>query len=87
MPRLGCEIPVIGMERTIGAPIRHPRDRGERPPAGRYAARLYDALREADACGRSRIVIEDVPQDISQTEGLWSAIRDRLRRATGRIEE
>lgn len=52
-----------------------------------YAARLYDALREADACGRSRIVIEDVPLDISETEGLWSAIRDRLRRATRRSEE
>ncbi len=43
-----------------------------------YAARLYDALRQADASGVMRIVIEE-PTD---TEGLWAAVRDRLLRAT-----
>ena len=45
-----------------------------------YAARLYDALRIADASGLSRILIE-WPQE---THGSWTAILDRLRRATGR---
>ena len=47
-----------------------------------YAARLYDALRTADATGVSRIIIEQ-PQ---QTHGQWAAIHDRLRRATGHAD-
>ncbi len=43
-----------------------------------YAARLYDALREADAAGVARILIERPPG----REGLWPAIADRLERAT-----
>jgi L-threonylcarbamoyladenylate synthase len=43
------------------------------------AARLYSALREADEAGAALILIEEPPSD----EGLWLAIRDRLRRATG----
>lgn len=43
-----------------------------------YAARLYDALREADALAPPRILVEQ-PAD----EGpLWDAIRDRLARAS-----
>ena len=47
-----------------------------------YAARLYDALRTADAIGVSRIIIEQ-PQE---THGPWAAIHDRLRRATGHAD-
>ncbi len=45
-----------------------------------YAARLYTALREADAGGVTRILIEEPPG----RTGLWQAVRDRLRRATER---
>lgn len=45
-----------------------------------YAARLYEALREADAVGAGRIIIEEPPR----SDGLWATIRDRLRRATGK---
>ncbi len=44
-----------------------------------YAARLYESLREADAAGAGRIIIEEPPR----SDGLWATIRDRLRRATG----
>ncbi len=47
-----------------------------------YAARLYDALRTADATGMSRIIIEQPPE----THGPWAAIHDRLRRATGHAD-
>lgn len=47
--------------------------------ADAYAARLYDALREADAVGAARILIERP----SQAGGVWDAVHDRLRRATG----
>ncbi len=43
-----------------------------------YAATIYDALRRADESGCDRIVIERPPHQY----GLWSAIHDRLRRAT-----
>ncbi len=43
-----------------------------------YAARLYAALREADAGGPDRILVVRPPSD----EGLWRAVHDRLRRAT-----
>lgn len=46
--------------------------------AGRYATRLYAALREADAADADRIVIQLPPADAG---GLWCAIIDRLRRA------
>lgn len=38
---------------------------------------LYDALRTADTCGAKRILIERVPE-----RGEWTAIADRLRRAS-----
>jgi L-threonylcarbamoyladenylate synthase len=44
-----------------------------------YAARLYGALREADALRPGRIVVEQPPS----AEGMWLAVHDRLRRATG----
>ena len=47
-----------------------------------YAARLYDALRIADASGLSRILIEQPPE----THGQWTAIFDRLRRATRQVD-
>jgi L-threonylcarbamoyladenylate synthase len=42
-----------------------------------YAARLYAALREADATRPAEILVE-IPESSS---GLWAAIHDRLRRA------
>lgn len=47
-----------------------------------YAARLYAALREADATGPDVILIERPPTDVPIDAPLWSAIHDRLRRAT-----
>ena len=46
--------------------------------AGTYAQHLYEALRQADAMGVQRIIIEAPPE----TNELWKAIRDRLLRAT-----
>lgn len=46
-----------------------------------YAARLYAALRELDAAGVPRIVVEAPPATPE-----WAAIRDRLRRASMRDE-
>ncbi|MCP3902452.1 MAG: threonylcarbamoyl-AMP synthase [Planctomycetes bacterium] len=46
--------------------------------AGTYAAQLYDALREADRMSVERIVIERPPE----TNEIWKAIVDRIRRAT-----
>jgi L-threonylcarbamoyladenylate synthase len=43
-----------------------------------YAAKLYEALREADGLDRSLILVER-PAD---TGGVWEAVHDRLRRAT-----
>lgn len=51
--------------------IRMPRE-----PLG-YARRLYGALRELDAAGCERILIEAPPD-----EPQWAAVRDRLVRAT-----
>jgi L-threonylcarbamoyladenylate synthase len=52
--------------------LRMPRD----PKA--YAQRLYAALRELDAAGCERILIEAPPESPE-----WSAVRDRLKRACG----
>lgn len=46
---------------------------------GAYAARLYAALREADALGTDLIAIERPPVD----GPVWSAISERLSRAAG----
>lgn len=43
-----------------------------------YAARLYAALREADECRASQILIEPPPS----RGPIWEAVADRLRRAT-----
>ncbi len=62
------------------------RDRSSPPPhvlirmpadAGAYAARLYAALREADAVGADLIAIEKP----AESGPIWDAIRDRLARA------
>ncbi|MGH8737467.1 MAG: L-threonylcarbamoyladenylate synthase [Burkholderiales bacterium] len=50
--------------------LRMPRD-----PRG-YAHRLYAALRELDAAGCARILVEEPPRDAA-----WDAVRDRLKRA------
>jgi L-threonylcarbamoyladenylate synthase len=57
-----------------------------------YAARLYAALREADAMGMGTIYVEapaesGVPGNggvKSDNQGVWSAVMDRLERATAR---
>jgi len=48
--------------------------------ADRYASMIYDALRRMDATGAERILIERP----AHSEGLWTAILDRLQRATAR---
>lgn len=51
--------------------------------AEQYAAVLYAKLREADASGADRILIEKPElRDVSGDVALWEAIGDRLRRAT-----
>ncbi|MBM4008369.1 MAG: threonylcarbamoyl-AMP synthase [Planctomycetes bacterium] len=51
----------------------------EMPAAGdQYAAALYGVLRRADNCGCERIVVER-PEGKG---GVWSAVQDRLMRAT-----
>jgi L-threonylcarbamoyladenylate synthase len=49
--------------------------------AGDYAHRLYRALREADALGMERIVIEEPPA----SNEIWKAINDRLARGTAAL--
>ena len=44
--------------------------------AAGYGQQLYGTLRELDALGVERILVEAVPADDS-----WLAVRDRLRRA------
>jgi L-threonylcarbamoyladenylate synthase len=48
--------------------------------AAAYAAKLYEALRDADAMKCDRIVIELPPL----TSDIWHAVHDRLRRAAAR---
>jgi L-threonylcarbamoyladenylate synthase len=43
-----------------------------------YAQRLYAALRELDGAGCGAILIESPPETVE-----WTAVRDRLTRATG----
>jgi L-threonylcarbamoyladenylate synthase len=45
--------------------------------AERYAHELYQRLREADASGCQRIIVEAPPHD----SHVWRAVHDRLRRA------
>jgi L-threonylcarbamoyladenylate synthase len=54
---------------------------GEDEDAEGVAARLYAALRELDAAHVDVILVRDAPHE----EGLWRALRDRLRRAAARI--
>jgi L-threonylcarbamoyladenylate synthase len=56
--------------------IRAPRD-----PAG-YARALYANLRTLDAAGADAILIEDIPEARD-----WTAVRDRLLRATAGIDD
>jgi len=48
-----------------------------------YAARLYAALREADATNPSLIAIERPPEAGREDAEVWAAILDRLTRAAG----
>ena len=49
--------------------------------AARMAARLYAALRELDAAHVDVILAREVARD----DGLWLALRDRLRRAAAQV--
>ncbi|MGH6693564.1 MAG: Sua5 family C-terminal domain-containing protein, partial [Gammaproteobacteria bacterium] len=51
-----------------------------RDPA-EIAARLYAALRELDGAELDIILAADLPY----TDGLWEALRDRLRRAAAHV--
>lgn len=64
---------------AIGPPGRRPGHRVIAMPADAkgYAHRLYGALREADASGAGRILVELPPRD----SDLWRAVHDRLSRA------
>ncbi|MBI4885587.1 MAG: threonylcarbamoyl-AMP synthase [Acidobacteria bacterium] len=55
-------------------------DLGSGHDARGVAARLYAALRELDAAQLDVILVRDFPRD----DGLWRALRDRLRRAAAR---
>jgi L-threonylcarbamoyladenylate synthase len=54
---------------------------GEDEDAEGTATRLYAALRELDAAHVDVIFVRDAPHE----EGLWRAVRDRLRRAAARV--
>lgn len=72
--------PIMVLGRTMTA-IENPHALIRMPAeAGPYAARLYAALREADAALPSLIAIERPPA----TGPIWDAIADRLARATAR---
>jgi L-threonylcarbamoyladenylate synthase len=49
--------------------------------AERTAARLYAALRELDAAGVELILAREPERE----DGLWRALRDRLRRAASQV--
>ena len=59
-----------GIEIGIAEGLRLPAD------AAGYAQRLYAALRELDARGARRLLVERVPDDPA-----WAGVRDRLQRA------
>ena len=64
------------------AQVPHPHRAIAMPEDGvGYAARLYAALREADAM-RPAVVLVTVPWQSEPPSGVWTAIADRLRRAT-----
>ncbi len=71
----GRRVTVLGKETSASAAgvrvIKMPQTPEE------YARQLYARLREADASGADRLLIEDVPSTDD-----WAAIRDRLRRAS-----
>ena len=62
---------------AAGVPIPHRAIAMPATPEA-YAARLYAALREADATRPERILVVRPPS----VEGLWKAVHDRLGRAT-----
>ena len=63
------------------APITHKAALWLQAPddAMRYGRQLYATLRQLDACGCERILVERVPEGDD-----WAAIRDRLTRAAAR---
>ncbi len=72
---------VVLAQRAVN--IKPPHQLIEMPTvAAEYAARLYAALRAADAMEPELIVV--LQPDGSDDAGLWSAIAERLSRATGR---
>ncbi|MFG0327514.1 MAG: L-threonylcarbamoyladenylate synthase [Phycisphaerales bacterium JB037] len=51
-----------------------------------YAARLYAAMREADAPGTSRILVVLPPGPDPAERGVWDAVRERLSRASSPLD-
>jgi len=71
--------PVVVLTHIKGRRIAPPHRLIEMPDDDRaYAARLYEAMHEADGAGASLIAIE-LPGDPGP---VWDAVRDRLQRAT-----
>jgi len=73
--RLGDKVAVLAFSRPderVDYWLRMPRD------AQAYARKLYAALRELDSTGCEAILIEAPPEGAD-----WTAVLDRLRRATG----
>jgi L-threonylcarbamoyladenylate synthase len=75
-----CAGPAAVLTAGIG-PVAPPHQAIAMPgEPGAYAARLYAALREADACSPSVIVVVR-PWGAGAPTGVWRAIADRLERA------
>jgi len=74
---IACVALVIGA--NVARAAANPRSSVIVMPDGpeRYAARLYSALREADA-HRADVILIESPRS---REGLWASIRDRIERA------
>jgi L-threonylcarbamoyladenylate synthase len=75
LPRDGSAVVITHEERRADPPHRVIRLSSE---AAGYAAGLYAALHEADALGATVVLIERPPAG----DGIWSAVLDRLTRAT-----
>ena len=78
--RVGVLATTDDMHMLSGAPVVIA-EIGSEHDVETLAARLYAALRELDAAQVDMILARDVSRD----DGLWRAVRDRLRRAAARV--
>jgi L-threonylcarbamoyladenylate synthase len=70
----------VRVREALGGAV-HLFDLGSRGDPRTTASRLYEGLRELDGTGADLLLARGVDSN----EGLWLAVRDRLRRAAGRI--